>query len=131
MENNGHGKEISSVYFIGKWEKRESIKTMMDKVVESGFSITHDWTKGDDGDDLSTAAFKDMVGVLEADAVIINWHPGLKGGLAELGAAIATDKVVVVINCPRPMNPGDCLFFEHEACHHVSNLDDAIAYLLG
>lgn len=99
------------IYVAGKFEEKRAVRQLQDALIAEGHSITYDWTKHEDATaDKASCAVNDLVGVVDADAIILLWHPGLKGGLVELGAALALEKVTIVVGCPKDQ---PCIFFHH------------------
>lgn len=89
----------------GQIHDLENVRAVQDEFRESGYSITHDWTRNETGDKLlggrqakfdnpeeaGNRAVKDMQGVIDSDIYVVctdNEKVG-KGMYAELGAALA------------------------------------------
>lgn len=92
-----NGSEMK-VFVSGQLEEKERIRSVFDRLIERGFSVTHDWTRTDDLQDklgnpveCGRRAEKDIRGVMECDLYILmsdNQRVG-KGMYVELGAALA------------------------------------------
>ncbi len=101
------------VYVGAKFEDAPRARALMTRLEENGHVITYDWTKHEPStpkDMLYQCAVNDLEGVVSCDVFMLLWHPALKGGLVELGAALALRKGVIVIGAPHP-NDQPCVFF--------------------
>ncbi len=94
------------IYVAGKWMDKELIHTYIKQFEEKGYTITHDWTQIETGDvhtqeELAGFAAADIKGVVDADAlvtIITDISYPYRGSCSELGAALATNKKVFVLN---------------------------------
>ncbi|MBU2685940.1 MAG: hypothetical protein KKF27_22075 [Gammaproteobacteria bacterium] len=98
------------IYLAGKWEERDGIRKLMDRIEELGHVITCDWTRHEHTDPVQCALL-DMDAVSSCHVLIlyaVNDY-SYKGALCEVGAALALHKEVFVIG-----NALDsCIFFNH------------------
>lgn len=116
------------VYVAGKFEEKARVRETQEILKARGHEITYDWTVNEDATaHKPTCAFNDLVGVLRADAFVLHWHPNLKGGNVELGAALALERIAVyVIGCP--VNDQPNVFYHHAAIKHCLTLDEVLAH---
>lgn len=117
------------VYVAGKWEEKERVRAVQAEVESCGWGVSHDWTNGD-ASRIPEEAEADLDGVDGCDAFLLLWHPNLRGGLAELGAALALGKAVVVVGAPADCE-GTCIFYQHPRVIRVQDLNDAFLVLDG
>jgi len=119
------------IYVAGKWEERKRIKSIMNKLVILGHTITADWTSHTQvPNNLEClCAIHDLFGVRVCDIVIViaDKEYSYKGALCELGAALILDKRVYIIG-----NFIDsCIFINHPLCIKVNNLQTLYEILKG
>lgn len=120
------------IYVAAKSEEAARARKFMQAIRDVGHYITYDWTT----DVLAHAvtpftkeaqkkcARSDVDAARTADAVIVLYHPGLRGALVEMGVALAKQAPVLVVGCA----PDDrCVFFL--LAHHVSTEVEAIAFI--
>lgn len=97
------------VYVGGPFDKRDMVSKEIEKIKESGFEITHDWTIKEDENawekprkELSEIAMEDIEGVMEADALIclFDHSVNMRGTYTEIGVALNQMKPVILVNCP-------------------------------
>lgn len=127
------------VFVSGQIDEKQRIQHVFRQLQESGFEITHDWTRTDDvGDKLENRteagarAAKDISGVVAADVYVLmsdNANVG-KGMYAELGAALALKELtgkpdLYVVG---PMNHLS-IFYLHPSITHLDNIDGLMAHL--
>lgn len=94
----------------------------------AGHEITHDWT----GEHASTdeewleCALRDLEGVWDADVLVIEVRPEMRGAWTEFGVAIARLIPVVVVG-------GDhaCIFEWLPRISHVDTREQAVAVVSG
>ena len=101
-------------YVAGKWQDRELIREIMDKLEAMGHEITVDWTRHeypDNEDVLSIWATLDIHGVQTCDTFVVLFINGhrFRGALVEVGAALAMHKRVCVIG----NDEDSCIFLKH------------------
>lgn len=86
------------IYVATKYECKEEARAAMKSLQEAGHTITHDWSKdninsGDTSLERHTIqrrhAFDDLVGVAEADVLVVLAHDLAYGTMVELGYALA------------------------------------------
>lgn len=112
--------------FMKRWEDLELARGR-------AMAITYDWTadierheaKPFTKEQLRESANADIDAACAADAVVVLYHPRLRGGLVEMGAAIALEVPVVVVGCPPDEQ---CIFYSLIA--NVDTEDEAIAKLV-
>jgi hypothetical protein len=100
------------IYVCSKFEEKPRCRAMQELLRNAGHEITLDWTQFEDppgwDGDVATAtpaqaeflcgcAQKDWAGVLNADLVVVLTHPNLRGGLIEMGIAIANGIPVIAV----------------------------------
>lgn len=122
------------IYVAGKSGEGESERcaAFMARLRKLGHAITHDWTKDVDAHErqafssaqLTQAARNDIDAVRRSDAVILLWHPRLRGALVELGAGLVMLHPVLAVGVPATETN---IFFK--LCNHVDTEDEAIAFL--
>ena len=95
-------------FFVsGQINDLENVRNVIDKVLEAGHELTHDWTASDtilggpnskleNIEESATRAKKDITGVIQSDVYVLcsdNENVG-KGMYVELGAALALNETV-------------------------------------
>jgi hypothetical protein len=87
---------MANFYIAGKFQDRDKVQEIQEKVKSAGHRITHDWTRHDPikpyHEKLEKAqkyAEHDIDGVRDADYFVMFPHSGGRTLHAELGAAIA------------------------------------------
>ena len=113
------------VYVATKWEERDYAQAVMQRLIALGHTISYDWTVVEQIS--QTQADLDMAGVVSADALLFLAEKDLsyKGALAELGAALATKKRVILLG----HGADNCIFTHHSGVERVATLKDAIVAL--
>ena len=128
------------VYVAAKFEEAVRASRLMALLRIDGHRISYDWTVHApglmallriDGDrvtfdmppsmsdaEIACIAHLDIEGVRTADAIVVLYHPRLKGGLVEMGGALALGIRVVVVDAD-PADP--CIFFRHPSIEHVES----------
>jgi hypothetical protein len=115
------------IYVAAKWEERARARAFMTRIEEEGHTVTHDWTKEDEakadaaGLYYRECAAADVRGAAAADAVVLLFHPGLQGGLVELGIALGVGLPVVLVGAPPDHR---CIFYR--LCEQVATEDQAL-----
>lgn|SRR5574342_236975 len=121
------------VYVASKFENKEEVRKVQQLLIDRGHTITHDWTREDatgmTGGEfmryMRDAAYGDVDGVRNADAIVLlNTVPGF-GSMVELGMAIAWGKKIYVFS----KETRDCIFFylDNVQCFKfMDNLLDAV-----
>lgn len=98
-----------------------------DILVKEGHEITYDWTLVEETSDSSMhslIAIAEIEGVREADFLVVIL-PGKLGTHAELGAALALDKPIILCGEMEPGNRGlDCIFHLHPNVERFKSFDD-------
>lgn len=110
-----------NIYISGKWSHKNIIKPFIEAYQKEGFNITHDWTRVEDIDkksdkELSKYAKLDIESIAKADIlVIIISDPKYtyRGTCVELGAAIALNKSIIIIDLCNQSNFSYNLFTKH------------------
>ena len=117
------------VYVAGKFEEKEAVRAAQAALRARGHIISYDWTEHEIATaDHAACAEADLNGVLDADALLLLWHPSLRGGLVELGAALCSCVYVIVVGCP-PLHEQPNVFFHHLGVRHVATVEDAVAWI--
>ena len=115
------------VYVAGGFKFKAEVRAVQDVLRHENHTITHDWTTFEHDDvgrthaECARYSALDMAGVRTADAVVVvivdPAHPH-RGTLAEIGAAIALKKQIIVLDCV------DCGSGEHERLWQTPFLHD-------
>lgn len=126
-------------YVATSVENRAAADELADLLIAAGWKQTHRWTAVDpvlEGSDEHTRraiALADLGGVLLADLVVV-LAPGRRGTHAELGAALATGKrVVLVADSPESLRSDgvESPFYAHPLVERVyGSVQDAAEYLV-
>jgi nucleoside 2-deoxyribosyltransferase len=114
------------VYVAAKWEERERASLLMFQLYRFlGCTITYDWTKAKQIS--PEQAEHDLHGVASCDILLFIATEKLAytGALAELGAALALGKRVIVIGT----GADACIFTHHPCVERVSTTHGALALL--
>lgn len=93
------------IYVAGKFEEKELVREIQQKLKDMGCTITHDWTVEDGAgkqgqeleDYLRSCAMADYEGVFTADAVLVLNHKLAFGAMVEMGLALAWGRVVYLV----------------------------------
>lgn len=134
------------VFVSGQIRDLDNVRSVQQKLVNAGHTVTHDWTRNETGDKmLSTSADKlrdleetgkrarlDIQGVIDADVYVActdNENPG-KGMYVELGAALS---LAETIGTPRIYLVGELnhmsVFYFHPKVIRVEAIEDVIVQL--
>jgi len=134
------------VYVAGPWRDRQEIGKIIEEVQEEGHTITHDWTKSETlFPDVGTAehqkkcAAADMLGVLEADAVLVvmkDPYYQYSGTWTEVGAALVLCKTIILytpwlhnLELDHTKTPCRNVFFYHELVHKETDWKKTLEFL--
>lgn len=122
------------LYVAGKSgeDQTQRCAAFMARVRSIGHAITYDWTRDVAAHEakpfaarqLKQCAQSDVDAVRGADAVILLWHPRLRGAFVEMGVAFAMMSPVLAVGVPAVETS---IFFQ--LCNHVDTEDEAIAFL--
>lgn len=102
-KRHGGGKNRMKIYVAGKWEEKDRVREVQQKLQLHGHTITHDWTTeescGDNEDKWKSHAVNDLAGVLNADAYVGVFEKNLKysGAIAEFGIALGNGIPIYII----------------------------------
>jgi hypothetical protein len=124
------------IYVASKFENTKRVKELYSLLQVAGHEITHDWTgENAEGmtskrryDYLRSCAEKDFYGVLRADAIVLINHERGCGMFTELGIALASNKIVIVVDGfhdDKPLN----IFFHLAQVKHVDDLEEVLDIL--
>lgn len=121
------------IYVVGKFEDVYEVRKVMHFLEGRGHEITHDWTPMNDSaiegaerlDYRRACAHADIVGVVEAEAILVLNHPNLHGGMLEIGYALAIARPIYLVD----RAARDSVFFEIADVHTCANLADAITQM--
>jgi nucleoside 2-deoxyribosyltransferase len=97
----------------------------MFRIIHAGHTLTYDWTSHPDTTDTEVfrlESVEDLQGVKDAH-ILIYLHPGRFGSAAELGAALALDKPVIIVG---EVSKLDSVYFSHPHVRFVATISDAI-----
>lgn len=110
-------------YIATGFENKVEHNRVRDLLIEGGHEITYDWTVMEAGVTefpIQRAIAKaEIQGVIDADFLIV-LLPGKFGTHAELGAALALDKPVIL--CGEMV--GECIFHAHPHVMRIPRFDD-------
>ncbi len=113
------------IYLASSFLNKENARTAMDMLENAGHTITSDWTQNVPVPievDLVRESVQDLQGVKDADVFVMLW-PGRMGSNAELGAALALGKPVILIG---GINKSSSVYFNHPLVRVVATITDAI-----
>jgi hypothetical protein len=117
------------VYLAAMYGSKEKIKEVAAKLNGIGITVTSSWLYStDDADDIPGAAYRDLMDVKEADAVInfttdrsVGYVTG--GRHVEFGAAWAWGKKLIIVG------PKENIFHELEGIVHLQDENELLRYL--
>ena len=116
------------IYLAAPWVDREYAKSVSTTLVSAGFSITEPWWDHPDttnNEELQEQAWKDFLGVISADCVIVLNTSKSEGKAVETGLALARKIPVIVVG--EPTN----IFHHLPEIVIVSSVEDAIEHIRG
>lgn len=127
------------VYVASKFENMEAVRAAHKVLRDRGHRITHDWTNecadGLEGTELHRylrdCAAHDVSGVMNADAVVLLFHEGMRGAWIEFGIGLGLGLHLVTVGA-KPGHfdmPGSCIFLELPYVKNVATVEEAAAYL--
>lgn len=110
------------VYVATSYKNRRKAREAIKMLTAAGHKVTEDWTRKDKcaqlvvGKRMSHARFrrvayraiKDLNGVMKCDALVMLTKTSGRGMYVELGAALAAEKLVILVTKPRHLN---CIFY--------------------
>lgn len=135
-----------NLYVAGRFKDYARVRDVIDTLISAGHIITHDWTRTNEFDqdgnpvvptgpgqsvDAMTSeqamhyAKLDLMGVSDADAVVLMAEEGLYGALIEVGAALAQDVEVWIVG----KMPRGSVFFEMNLVRRFDQIEDVIRYM--
>lgn len=121
------------VYVASKFENKEGVRYLYDLLRAAGHEITHDWTDETASSDAEfyRCADKDVEGVWNADVLIIDVQPNMRGAWVEFGIALTRFIPIIVVNGKRGDHGGyECIFQHLDNVWHVDTALEA-AQLVG
>lgn len=114
--------------YIATSLSNQNMHNMVRDLIEDMCTLTYDWTvhgsvKEQGLEALGDVSIDEINGVLAADLVIV-LLPGGRGTHAELGAAIAANKIVFLFAPDEVMEPtpATCAFYHHPIVKHFSSM---------
>jgi hypothetical protein len=118
------------IYVGAKWEEKPRVRALYARLRAAGHVITHDWTQENDEGLLGnarlryhlTCAGQDIHAVIRAELVVILPHPQGKGMYAELGAALALQRPILIVGDSETAGEW-CIFLRHWLCQWVPDED--------
>ncbi len=118
------------VYVAGKWEDRRRCRDIMDRLEDTGHTITCDWTDHEYEDEQYPIQYcqDDVQGVKDADVflgVFIDNTVHYRGALVEMGIALGLGLPCYIIGNAQD----DCIFINHPQIIKVANLRDMLNLL--
>jgi nucleoside 2-deoxyribosyltransferase len=121
------------IYLAGKYADRVKLGVKRDELRCLGHSITHDWMTYESSgpntpEKLGEFAKFDIDGVMQSDVVVqVLDDPeyAYRGTFTELGAAIASNKYIVMVLPAGEMKCKENVFCYHPAIHHVETWEGA------
>lgn len=119
--------EKRKIYVAGKWEDREIIRDIHKVLTSNGYAITCDWTYHTKHVDSVKRALEDINGVRQCELLIayMKNEYAYKGVWAEIGAALALYKQVIVIGDKADA----CIFINRPFVTRVNTVQKAISIL--
>jgi hypothetical protein len=124
------------IYIAGKFNEKQQIREHMNKLEELGHNITHDWTSFETtktgNEKMAESAVKDLHGVLNADCLVcIMTDPdyAYRGTFSEIGAGLATNKIIIIINDDSDAYCTSNVFYHHPSIFHVKTWSEALLLL--
>jgi hypothetical protein len=116
------------IYIAGKWEEHDLIKIYADCLRTIGHEITFPWFERHLGNTpLNQGAIEDLQGVLDSELSIFIFERYLpySGAMSELGAALATNKRIIVVGDGGKRN----IFSHHPRVEHKKTFEEVITWL--
>lgn len=94
-----------NIYVAGKFEETDAVRNIQATLRQAGHTITHDWTGENPenrtgkelADFLKECARKDLVGVINADVLVLLNHDRAFGAMTEFGIALANRIPVLIL----------------------------------
>lgn len=129
------------VYVAGGFAFKKEVQDLQNKLRAAGHTITHDWTRVEQDErpspqDLTRYSDLDINGVRQCDVVVALFNDAqypYRGTFAEIGAAIALNLKIVVVDVMVGIGPIDgprrVPFFHDGNVQHVDSVEDAVAFL--
>lgn len=123
-----------SIYVAGKWADKEYIHQQIQLFESYGFTITHNWTQVEQeeistDDERAGFAAADINGVVAADYAIFlitdEKYP-YRGSCSELGAALATETPVIVVDPFENSGFRTNIFSKHYLVTRVRTVEEAL-----
>jgi hypothetical protein len=128
----------TQVYVAASYTKdRERAGQFIERLIDAGFEITHDWTDEVHPPTSMTPAARKLVsrgqaeadlrGAIDCDVLVLLVSKGMRGAWIEVGAALASGSRVLVVG--KPENFDTFVFMALEEVDHVDDEDAALAWL--
>lgn len=114
------------------------VPAVQDRLDREGHDV-FDWAAlEDDKRTPAMIAQAELREVAAVDALVLIWHPDLLGGLVEVGAALASDVPVVLLNTWRQVDGGEWLddlresvFWALPSVYHAADVNVLVRVLRG
>jgi len=117
-------------FFVsGKFEDRENVRKLMDKIQGLRHAITYDWTIDEEADEgypvINT--INDLRGVQMCDILACRFieENNYRGSLTELGIALGLNKRICVIG----HGADKCIFVNHPSMQRFENEYEFLSYV--
>ena len=126
------GNMALKIYVGGAYGNKKNVQNLIDNLKAKGHTITHDWTrvvKHDTKESKMQEAVNDINGVKNATLVVIimdDPNYAYRGTWTEMGAAMATDKHILVITNGMDTEKIKNVFIHHPNVSFVAYYDDLI-----
>jgi nucleoside 2-deoxyribosyltransferase len=126
-------------YLAGKWDDHVLLETKVTQLErETEYAVSHAWMRKNVGLSKHFDAVSDIQGVQRCDvfiAVFTDIAYPYRGTFTELGAALALQKLVIVVSPIRSEHETSAsfrtnVFFHHPSIHHVTTWDEVL-HLMG
>ena len=124
------------LYLAGKFADRSQINEYIKQAELVGHTITHNWTtreKAEDGmEKMAECAANDLHGVIDCDLLVcIMTDPKYpyRGTFTELGAALALNKKVIIINPDPKAYCTTNIFYHHHGIAYCNTWAEALEQL--
>lgn len=128
-------KKMQKVYVGASLAEKETAKSIINKFIAIGFTITYDWTthgRLTDVQELKECCYKEIGGVQDCDLFFM-YFPARFGTHVELGIALALNKKIILV--VDKTNPGfatsnfeEKTFYQADSIVRFDNIEDGVNY---
>lgn len=129
---------MSDVYVATRWARRAEARETMARLRAAGHHITHDWTHEDSAEGMEPAAQAehfaacartDVLGVTQADVLLLLHDPAARGAFVELGIALGREMRVIVVGALVEDPVNEPIFYWLPWVEHAGTVGEALALL--